>query len=274
MKQVNKIFQMLCILLLVFLGSIAAAQQNDEKIISGIVQDSEKREPISFVVIKKGSVQTSTDTRGLFSISARIGDTITFSRMGYHNEKILISGNIQNQYVIILHPQVNQIEDVVIHSGYQTIRQKDLTGSVSVISQKDLERSPSRNLLDRMRDMVPGLVFNKHTSFKEQNKSISIRGQSTLFANAEPLIVVDNFPYEGDIEQINPADVESISILKDAAAAAIWGARAGNGVIVITTKKGTRDGKSIVDFSVNNSWTNAPDLNYQPQLSSKDYLLI
>ncbi|OYD44518.1 hypothetical protein CHU00_16510 [Sphingobacterium cellulitidis] len=271
MKLINKIFQMLC---LMFLVSFAAAQQNDEKIISGIVQDSEKREPISFVVIKKGSVQTSTDTRGLFSISARLGDTITFSRMGYHNEKIVISRNIQNQYVIILHPQVNQIEDVVIHSGYQTIRQKNLTGSVSVISQKDLERSPSRNLLDRMRDMVPGLVFNKHTSLKEQNKSISIRGQSTLFANAEPLIVVDNFPYEGDIEQINPADVESISILKDAAAAAIWGARAGNGVIVITTKKGTRDGKSIVDFSVNNSWTNAPDLNYQPQMSSKDYLLI
>lgn len=274
MIQIDRRFRLLGLVFLAFYASVATAQQINNKIITGIVQDSDNSEPLSLVLAKRGSMQTSTNEQGHFNLLASLGDTITFSRIGYHNEILVLSGALQSQYVINMHPQINQIEDVVVHSGYQSIKQKDLSGSVSVISQQQLERSPSMNLLDRMRDMVPGLVFNKHTSVKEQNKSISIRGQSTLFANAEPLIILDDFPYEGDIQQINPGDVESITILKDAAAAAIWGARAGNGVIVITTKKGTRDGKVIVDFGVNNSWTDAPDLKYIPQINSKDYIQI
>jgi TonB-dependent SusC/RagA subfamily outer membrane receptor len=91
-----------------------------------------------------------------------------------------------------------------------------------------------RDVLSRLEDVTSGLIFNRNV--EGNTNDISIRGRSTIFGNARPLIVIDNFPYDGDINNINPNDVESVTVLKDAAAASIWGARAGNGVIVITTK--------------------------------------
>lgn len=100
-----------------------------------------------------------------------------------------------------------------------------------------MNRRVSTNLLDRLDGVVSGLIFNRNRTPSANESSIVIRGRSTLFAETDPLIVIDNFPYDGNINNINPNDVESITILRDAAAASIWGVRAGNGVIVITTKR-------------------------------------
>ncbi len=111
-----------------------------------------------------------------------------------------------------------------------------------------------------MEDLVPGLSFRKGKG--TYTNAISIRGRSTIKGNTQPLIVVDNFPFEGDINSINPNDIENITILKDAAAASIWGARAGNGVIVITSKKG-RVAKPSLSFNSNITFSAKPDLFYR-----------
>ena len=120
-------------------------------------------------------------------------------------------------------------------TGYQKIPKERATGSFVQVDSMLLNRSVSTNILDRLDGVTSGLIFNKNKP-NGTFTDISIRGRSTIFGNDKPLIVLDNFPYEGDASNINPNDVASITVLKDAAAASIWGTRAGNGVIVINTK--------------------------------------
>jgi TonB-dependent SusC/RagA subfamily outer membrane receptor len=135
--------------------------------------------------------------------------------------------------------------EVIVSTGYQELPKERATGSFVAVDKALLNRSVSTDIVGRLRDVVPGLSFNT------LGTRISIRGQSTLFSNAQPLIVVDGFPYNQPVENLNPADVRSITVLRDAAAASIWGARAGNGVIVITTNKGAFDQPMRVSLSAN-----------------------
>ncbi|OYZ30164.1 MAG: hypothetical protein B7Y24_13680, partial [Sphingobacteriales bacterium 16-39-50] len=112
------------------------------------------------------------------------------------------------------------------------------------------------------------LLFDERSG----SSKLSIRGRNTIFANDQPLIVLDNFPYEGDINNINPNDIENISILRDAAAASIWGARAGNGVIVINTKKGSLSQPLTTEFHSNLTRIQQPDQFYQPRMTSSDFI--
>lgn len=168
-------------------------------------------------------------------------------------------------------PDTNVLDEVVISTGYQQLRLRESTGSVVHLDSALLNRRVGTDILSRLEDVTPGLSFNRNIGARG---AISIRGQATLFASAEPLIVVDNFPYTGDINNINPNDVASITVLKDAAAAAIWGARAGNGVIVITTKTGGRNQRVQVGFNSNVTFADRPDLFYQPRMSTADFIEI
>jgi len=176
---------------------------------------------------------------------------------------------------------VTQLEEVVVQTGYQSLPKERVTGSFVKISPEQLSRKVSPDILSRLDGIANGVYFNgltspPLTSNASTKLGINIRGQSTLMpglVSADPLIVVDNFPYEGNINNINPNDVESITILKDAAAASIWGARAGNGVIVITTKKRKPNQKMRVDLTVNTTVGNKPDLSYARNfLSAPDYI--
>ncbi|GEP97607.1 SusC/RagA family TonB-linked outer membrane protein [Chitinophaga cymbidii] len=162
--------------------------------------------------------------------------------------------------------------EVSVSTGYQTIPRERATGSFVVIDSALLNRSISTNILDRLDGTTSGLIFNKSLTNQGNNATISIRGRSTLFANPDPLIVLDNFPYDGDLNNINPADIESVTILKDAAAASIWGVRAGNGVIVITTKRGKYNQKPTIHFTNNLTLKAKPDQYYLPRLSSAEYI--
>lgn len=174
---------------------------------------------------------------------------------------------------IKLEPETGELEEVTVSysTGYQKIPKERATGSFDLISGKEIRNKIQTNVLERLEGMAPGLLLiggkDSPNSDPAKDDGLTIRGVSTLYGTKRPLIVVDNFPIEGDINSINPNDVESITILKDAAAASIWGARAANGVIVITTKQGK---KGDITFQYNNSFQfqAKPDISYLDRLSS------
>ncbi|WP_164108682.1 MULTISPECIES: SusC/RagA family TonB-linked outer membrane protein [Sphingobacterium] len=163
--------------------------------------------------------------------------------------------------------ETNIIDEVVVNTGYYTIPKERATGSFTHIDRKALDRSVGGNILERLEGIASGLQFD-YRSLSDDDPTatpqLRVRGVSTLEANASPLIVIDNFPYEGNIDQINPNDIENVTILKDAAAASIWGARAGNGVIVITTKKGSRADRLRINWTSNIGLSRKPDLTRNP----------
>ncbi|QNK64139.1 SusC/RagA family TonB-linked outer membrane protein [Pedobacter sp. PAMC26386] len=214
-----------------------------------------------------------SNDNGEFTIPAPNGlHVFHFSYIGYKTKEVLLNLPYQDNLIVYLEREENELKNVVISTGYQKITQEKATGAFSVISNKLFDRSVGTDVLGRLADVVPGLIFNKNTVIAQKQNSISIRGQSTLFANTKPLIIIDNFPYEGDINAINPNDVDNITILKDAAAASIWGARAGNGVIVISTKQGKYKQALKISFSANVITGARPDLFYEPKMSSADYI--
>jgi len=218
--------------------------------------------------IKGSSAGVSADAQGRFRLNAT-GEKVVLliSYVGYQSREIEVSLPSAAPLDIRLVPENSLLTEVVVSTGYQDIPQERATGSFVRIDSTLLNRRVSTDILSRLENTVTGLSFNRRGS-----STLSIRGQSTIFANAEPLVVLDNFPYDGDINNINPNDVESITILKDAAAASIWGARAGNGVIVITTRKGRFNQPMEVSFNSNVSGGQKPDLFYQPKMSSADYI--
>src|SRR6185437_8443689 len=137
-----------------------------------------------------------------------------------------------------------------------------------------LNQQVGTNLLKRLEGVSSSVLFdnNKQINGQVKNDNISIRGLSTINASTAVLVVLDGFIYEGDINNINPNDIESVTVLKDAAASSIWGARAGNGVIVITTKKGKFGEPLKIGFNSNMIVQQKPDLYYLPQLSTADYI--
>lgn len=219
-----------------------------------------------------GETKVLTDSSGLFQLSVRSKNlTLRFSLLGYLSQELSL-GQLNGQQVVVkMVPFVQQLEKVVFSSGYQEIAKEKTTGAVVVVDRSLLERRVSTDLLSKIENLVPGLIFNKGKSSSGEN-DISIRGQSTLFASAKPLIVLDNFPYEGDLANINPNEIESITVLKDAAAASIWGARAGNGVIVISSKKGAFGSPLKIRASSSVNFGQIPDLFYSPRMSSGDYI--
>lgn len=219
------------------------------------------------VQIKGTRSQTMTDENGSYQIQQVPDNAIlVFRLLGYQTIEMPVN---RPEINVVMRIETTEIKEVaIVNTGYQSIPQERATGSFVQIDNELLNRRVSTNVLDRLDGVTSGLTFNKNRNPLLNNSSISIRGRSTIFANPEPLIVLDNFPYEGNIDNINPNDIESITILKDAAAASIWGAYSGNGVIVITTKKGTRNQKTKVDAQTSVNVIEKPDLYYLPQLTS------
>ncbi|SDF95318.1 TonB-linked outer membrane protein, SusC/RagA family [Pedobacter terrae] len=252
------------------IASVAFAQFK----ITGKVVSNVSNLPIEKVSISinESTQIVQTDSEGKFTIIAATNGILTASHVGYLDYTVSLKAEPNAQTLLIrLQPNTQQLSEVtVISTGYQKIPKERATGSFAQVDNKLLNRRISTDILSRLNDAVPGLIFN-HESGARAN-SISIRGQNTINANDQPLIVLDNFPYDGDITNINPNDVESITILKDASAASIWGARAGNGVIVITTKKGLLNQPLQISFNSNLTIGTKLDLYYTPIMSSVDYI--
>jgi TonB-dependent starch-binding outer membrane protein SusC len=229
---------------------------------------NEKNEPVEGVTVTvKGTKQTTlTDSNGEFSLSTIDPKAIlVFTSVNMEPFELDVRG--RTQVTISLKTKVRELSGVTIsvNTGYQDIPKERATGSFSQVDKQMFDSRVSTNVVTRIEGIASGLVFNRT---RTGVRSLSIRGRSTINADTDPLIVVDNFPYDGDIENINPNDIESITVLKDAAAASIWGVRAGNGVIVITTKKGKLNQPLKVELNTNISIGQKPDLFYD-----RDYIL-
>lgn len=252
-----------------------------QEIVQGVVSNGISRQPLENVTIRTSTNNqgVTTDKNGNFSIRVKSPvDTLIVTHIGFLDEKIIVNdSNKDNPISIILHYKNAQLDEVFVSTGYYTLPKERATGSFEHIDNELFNRSVGSNIISRLEGIVPSLQFDRrlagdHIS-RDNSQSLRLRGAGTLFANSEPLIILDNFPYEGSIDNINPNNVESITILKDAAAASIWGARAGNGVIVITTKKGKFNESLRLSFNSNLSIFSTPNLFYnQNYIESKDYI--
>ena len=250
--------------------------------VSGSVVHAETKRPIAGASIqsKNTGVITQTSADGHFAIQiSALPDTLYVSYIGFTSNQILVKPG-QSVYTTALKPVEGELEQVWVNTGYQKIKPNEINGSVTVIDNKMLNQQTGTNILQRLNGVTNGLLFNigkrGSSNGTAAPNEISIRGLSTIDGPLNPLIILDDFPYEGDINNINPDEVESISILKDAAAASIWGARAGNGVIVITTKKGKLNQPLKVSFNSNVIITEKPDPRslLRTQMSTSDYIEI
>jgi iron complex outermembrane receptor protein len=223
---------------------------------SGKVLDKVSGQPLPGVnVIVQGSTSgASTDFDGKFKLSnVKKGDKIVFSFVGYKSETIEF--NNQQSVTVSLEEDASQLKEVVVQVGYGSVKKKDATGAVSVLGAKDFNKGVAVNSDNLLNGRVAGLTVNAGGGAPGSGSTIRIRGGSSLNASNDPLIVIDGLPIENStgtgstsfLASLNPSTIESFSILKDASATAIYGSRASNGVILITTKKG---GKNLsVEFN-------------------------
>lgn len=253
-----------------------AFQNSISDTLRGVVV-SESDEPLSGIsIVIKGTKQgTISDKSGHFMLrDVPKGAILLFSGVNVEPAEIAADGYGPMEVKLKMKSVFLDDVNVEANTGYQTAKPNEVNSSLVVIDNKTLNQQVGTNVLKRLENVTSGLMFdnNKLINGLVRNDNISIRGLSTINASLMPLIVLDNFIYEGDINNINPNDVESITVLKDAAAASIWGARAGNGVIVITTKKGRINEKATVSANMTQTVGKKPDLNYLPNISASDYI--
>ncbi|ADF54685.1 SusC/RagA family TonB-linked outer membrane protein [Zunongwangia profunda] len=205
--------------------------------IKGTVSDESGALPGASVIIKGTNNGTTTDFEGQFSlrVDPNLQNVLVVSFVGYRTKEVAISADQQN-YEILLESDLNQLDDVVV-VGYGTEKRANLTGAVSTIDEKAIEGKPVTNSYQALQGESSGLIIQNTTSKPGSIPQINIRGISTINGNT-PLIVVDGVI--SSLNNINPSNIESISVLKDAASAAIYGSRAANGVILVTTKNGKK----------------------------------
>lgn len=242
-----------------------------QQTVQGTVRAAKDSQPLegASIFLKSNRGATQTDAQGKFTLSVPgTVDTLRVSLLGYQPRELPLSLPLAAPLQIELQESSTGLREVVVVStGYQELPQERATGSFTHIDKQLLDRSTGPDLLSRLEGVTNSLAFDRRGMFGERSDrkpELRVRGLNTLFGNTAPLIVVDNFPYEGDIANLNPNDVESVTVLRDAAAASIWGARAGNGVIVITTHRGSYDQPTRVSVNSNVRLTEKPDLFYSP----------
>ena len=226
-----------------FLSVGAFAQQIT---VNGIVKDTTGEPVIGANVLVKGTTNgTITDFDGNFQLMANKGDIIVISFIGFTAQELPATAELMN---VVLKDDSEMLSEVVV-IGYGTVKKNDLTGSVTAIKAEELNRGVVTSPDQMLKGKVPGLLVTPASGDPTGSATIRIRGAASLYANNDPLIVIDGVPVtpEGGagmgnpLATVNPNDIESYTVLKDASATAIYGSRASNGVIIITTKKGTGD---------------------------------
>lgn len=230
---------------LFFLFSYTSNAQVLQKV-SGKVVDANTQAPLVGVSIQNkttNSAGTSTNSEGEFIIDASIGNILLFSYVGYGDLQLTVEKTVLN---VSMTEDLAELDEVVV-IGYGTAKKSDLTGSVARIDAETFKSQPMTQLTDMLNGTVAGFNSNQSTS-AIGGGSMQVRGPKSLLAASSPMIVLDGAIYNGSLVDINPSDIQSIDILKDASSAAVYGSRAAAGVLMITTKKGKTD-KPQINFS-------------------------
>lgn len=244
--------------LVLLLGPVSVLAQ-----LKGRVLDSESKLPLpsASVHLTASGHKAKCDEGGWFLFSEySMNDTLNVSYLGYVERNIPVGTQTANIFLVYLDAADGILPEVTINTGFYQVPRDRATGSFTHVDNEQLNRAVGGNILQRLDGVASGLQFVNADG--NSAADIRVRGIATIRSDDTPLVVVDNFPYDGDIRTINPNDIESVTILKDGAASSIWGARAGNGVIVITTKGGSLRRATSVSFNSNVTIGKKPDLYY------------
>ena len=237
------------ILLFFLTGKVTAQPPAQVKELTGIINNTEGEPLAGATVMLKGTQKgTASDQEGKFKLSVEVDESnvLIFSNRGYLTVEEEIAD--KQHFEVTMMAVTEDLEEVVV-IGYGTAKRKDLTGAVASVQAEKLEKEAPRSVQDLLRANAAGIIIDQGNSAKA-DADLLVRGKGTLKAGSSPLNVVDGVIFEGTFADINPNDIESIDILKDASATAVYGAKAANGVVLITTKKG-KSGKPTVSFNGN-----------------------
>lgn len=270
---------------LLLLGLNPLLSQNVQ--ITGTVASSENGEPIigASVIVKGTTIGAATDVDGKYSISIpQNSNTLIFSSIGYKNQEV----SIEKRAIIdvILDPATQELDEVMV-VAYGTVKKSSYTGSASVVESKSIEKINTLSVNQALMGSTPGLQINTSSGQPGAQSTVRIRGTGSLKASSSPLYVIDGIPIKTGnmsdvandmafgtssdvLSSINPNDIESITVLKDASAASLYGSAAANGVIIITTKKG-KAGKSNISFSAKYGVSSLPKMRYKLMNSKQIY---
>lgn len=239
--------------------------------ISGSVRDENNQPLPGASVVEKGTTNgTTTDANGRYTLNVGNDNAvIVFSFIGYTSQEVQVAGRTVIE--VSLSPGMQSLDEVVV-IGYGTQRKEDLTGSISLLSTEELDAYPAFNVSQAFKGRAPGVNVTQNSGRPGGDISVRIRGDNSIMGSNEPLYVVDGFPVTGGIEYLNPSDIESISILKDASATAIYGSRGANGVIIVTSKKGKSKsrGRIEIDSYYGTQW----EINRYEMLNAKQYAIV
>lgn len=242
-------------------GYVSSSTQQNTRKITGIIKDQSGEPVIGANIVEKGTTNgTITDIDGQYSLEVGSNSILVVSYIGYITQEIPVGKN--NTLDVLLREDTETLDEVIV-IGYGTTKRKDFTGSVSSVKLENspIALSPNLNALESLKGNVSGLDIGA-TNSAGGEPSMQMRGQKSISGSNDPLIVVDGVIFMGSINDINPNDIASYDVLKDATSAAAYGSRSANGVIIITTKRG-KTGKPVVTFNATGSmqtWQNKPDL--------------
>ncbi|MGY0038598.1 carboxypeptidase-like regulatory domain-containing protein [Pedobacter sp. NJ-S-72] len=241
MKRIFTKFSVLTFLCLLFIN--AASAQNIT--VKGTITDGQDKTtiPAVSVVVKGTTIGTQTDANGKYAISVPANGTLVFTYIGYNTQEVPV--NNQTTVNVTLASSSQQLEQVVV-VGYGTQRKVDVTGSVASLKGSEISKQASTNPVSALQGKVAGVSIT-NSGTPGSSPQINIRGLGTIYGNQAPLYVVDGVWYS-DINFLNPGDIENMSILKDASAQSIYGIRAANGVVLITTKKGKLGSAATINY--------------------------
>lgn len=262
----------LLLLLLLLIGTTTIAQ---EVRVAGKITSADDGSPLPGVnIVEKGTSNgTITDAQGNYGIALKSGGTLVFSFVGYSSQEIVVGG--RTSIDVVLETDIMSLSEIVV-VGYGQVEKKDVTGAITDISTKDFNKGVISSPQDLLVGKLAGVSVTTASGAPGSNATIRIRGGASLNASNDPLIVIDGFPVDNSglsgvanpLASINPNDIANVTVLKDASSTAIYGSRASNGVIIITTKKG-KSGKP--QFSFNSTLSVSTPAKYMDVLSGDEY---
>jgi TonB-linked SusC/RagA family outer membrane protein len=244
----NIMTMMLSGIMVLFISLAGMYDLSKAQTVTGYVFSSETREalPGVTILVRGTTTGTATDVRGEFSLNVpSLDETLVFSYIGYETIEVVLDGRTEIE--IFLFPQAIVGQELVV-VGYGAVERRDITGSVASVSSRDIQEVPVTDAGQALQGRAPGVVALSEGNRPGQGVTIRVRGRRSLTASNEPLYVVDGIPLEGGINDINPRDIQSMEVLKDASATAIYGSRGANGVILVTTNRGGNHA-TIVSYS-------------------------
>ena len=255
-----------------------ADAQNTKVPFTGKVVSNDNREPIDHATIisLKSNTKAVSNLKGEFSIDLNdLNDTLVISHVNYPDTKVYVNAKTSQPLIIRLRASERLLQEVAItlNTGYQSIAKERATGSFALIDERTYNQQIGTNAIERLRYITNGVspIADRIGAFDKGQ--MLIRGLSTFTISVQkPLIILDNFEFQGSLDNINPNDIENVTFLKDAAAGSIWGAKAANGVIVITTKKGKFNQRINISMNANTNIVDKPNLFYEKNISSNDLI--